>query len=93
MWGFTVEHCGHENVVPGAIDERHVPHQLHLLIFKPRHRAVRRVRGGGAVSAVARGPRAEVIFALVDFGVGISQLDRDVAFLRVYGCMGLGFRI
>ena len=70
--GRSIEHGGHENVVAGAIDETHVPPQLvRNAVFLERI-------GVGASLGAVRGLafRGQ---ALVDLGVGVSQLDGNVA--------------
>ena len=77
--GGAVEHGGHEDVVPGAVDERDVPHQLHLCVLEPRDQALWVVLLAAAVGRVAHRPGAGRVLALVDLGVGVAQLDGDVA--------------
>lgn len=72
--GRAVEHRGHEDVVPRAVDERDVPDQAH---GRAAQLARRRVLLAGAVRAVAARPLARG--ALEDLGVGVAELDGDVA--------------
>ena len=85
----AVEHGGHENIVAGAIHERHVAHELHLLVLESRHGARGGVGHGAAVGAVAVRPRARVVLALVDLRVGVAELDCDVALELVLEADGL----
>ena len=87
--GGAVEHGRHENIVPWAVDEGHVPHEGHLLVLEPRDGARRGVGHRAAVRAVAVRPRARVVFALVDLRVCVAELDRDVAFELVLEADGL----
>jgi len=74
----TVEHGGHENIMAGAVYEGDVADELQR---GARVLADRVVLLGAAVCAVALGPGAHG--ALVDLGVGITQLDCDVTFQLV----------
>eukprot|EP00982_Pelagococcus_subviridis_P009373 30919-Pelagococcus_subviridis.AAC.7 len=67
----AVEHRRHEDIVPRAVHEGDVPHELHLLVLETGDQTVGRVRARAAVRAVARGARAEVVLALVDLGVSV----------------------
>ena len=87
----AVEHGGHQDVVPRAIHERHVAHELHLFVLETRHLAIRRVRHRAAVRAVARRTRTRVVLALVDLGVGVPELDGDVALELVFEKARAGF--
>ena len=57
----AVEHGGHQNVVPGAIHEGNVPHEVHLFILKPGDFAVGTVRVRASVGAVATRPDCKKI--------------------------------
>eukprot|EP00964_Phaeocystis_antarctica_P143977 scaffold109653_cov78-Phaeocystis_antarctica.AAC.2 len=69
----AVKHGRHQNVVTGAVDERHVPHEL-IGPFA-LHNSV--LGGAAARQEVARA-RAKRVLALVDLGVGVAKLDGNV---------------
>ena len=80
----TVEHGRHENVVAWAVNERHVPHEL----VRPLALRDHVLRGRAARNEVPR-PRALWVFALVDLGVRVAQLDGDVALELVLEAHGV----
>ncbi|GIX66298.1 HVA22-like protein, putative [Babesia caballi] len=78
----AVEHGGHENVVPRAVHEGDVALELHL-VPAAGPQAQRLILLAAAVRLVAVRGRALRVRALVDLGVGVPQLDGDVALLFV----------
>jgi hypothetical protein len=77
--GRAVEHGGHQNVVPGAVNKRDVAEQLHLFVLKARHLTLGIILLARAVGPVARWPGAGLVLALIDLCVGVPQLDCNVA--------------
>ena len=76
--GGARQHSAHENVVAGAVDERDVALQAVLALA-----ALALARGVdlllALVGPVACRARALGVVALVDLGVGVAELDGDVA--------------
>ena len=91
--GGSVQHRGHENVVAWTIHEADVTHQV---VLEPVHQEA--VLLGGAGRGVAHGPLALGVVGLVDLGVGVPELDRDVTLQlvlepdRVHARQGLDYR-
>ena len=71
--GGPVQHGGHQDVVAGAVHEADVPHQV---VLEPVHQEA--VLLGRAGRGVAHGSLALGVVGLVDLGVGVAELDRDV---------------
>lgn len=71
--GGARQHRGHENVVTGAIHERHVADQVHDLLASGALGAILLVAAIGTVTI-----RLRTLGALVDLGVGVTQSDGDV---------------
>ena len=72
--GGAVQHRGHQDVVTGAVDEADVTNQV---VAEAVHDE--RVLLGRPHRGVARRPLALGVVAAVDLGVGIAELNGDVA--------------
>ena len=83
----TVEHCGHENIVTGAVHERDVPHQL----VAPFSLLDNVFRGASARQEVSWA-RALGVLALIDLCIRIAELDGDVALELILKADGLHHR-
>ena len=86
--GRAVEHGGHENVMTGTIHERHMPAQMvsHAGLFICKGIGMGRSTGGVESTLllviVATRFLPALLFgcrtSLVNFGIGVSQLDGDI---------------
>ena len=83
----AVQHGGHENVVTRTVDERDVSEELELAAAAGSV-ARELVLFVAARRAVAARPRTLLVVALVDLGVGVAELDGDVALLLVLEANG-----
>jgi hypothetical protein len=72
-----------------AVDKRHVPQQLHFRPLEPGHIARGRVLLGRPIRAVGPRARARRVGRAIYFGVGVPELDRDVALQLVLEAHGL----
>ena len=91
--GRTVEHGGHENVVTGTVDERHMSTEMirNAGLFICKGIGMGRSTGGVeptlllvviivvVIRVVVSSFRFRRRIALVNFGIGVSQFDGDVA--------------
>ena len=72
--GSSVQHGGHQNVVTGTVNEADVTHKT---VFKAIH--LEDVFLSRACRCVTHWTLTPGVFTLVDFGVGITQLDGDIS--------------
>ena len=75
--GSAIEHGGHQDVVSGAVDKRHVAAEVVSDLGLWVDVIVRSLR---AKRFIAIGSRCRFVHGAVDFGIGIAQFDRDVPF-------------